>query len=217
MIDFARARTTMVDCQIMPNGVTRNDVLEAFLLVPREAFVPAAMKALSYIDEDIEVAGGRYLMEAMSLAKLIQLAEVQETDIVLDVGCATGYSTALLARLASSVVALECDDALATSASANLSDQSADNAVVVTGPLEMGYAKEGPYDVIFVGGAMGAVPAGLLDQLKVGGRLVGVVGQGNAATAVLYTNVGGVVGSRTPFNSAVAPLPGFEVADTFVF
>ncbi len=217
MIDFDRARTTMVDCQIMPNGVTRNDVLEAFLLVPREAFVPAAMKALSYIDEDIEVADNRYLMEAMSLAKLIQLAEVQESDIVLDVGCATGYSTALLARLASSVVALECDEALATSASANLAEQSADNAVVVTGPLEKGYAKEGPYDVIFVGGAMGAVPDELLDQLKVGGRLVGVVGQGNAATAVLYTNVGGVVGSRSPFNSAVAPLPGFEVAETFVF
>ncbi len=217
MIDFARARTTMVDCQIMPNGVTRNDVLEAFLLVPREAFVPSAMKALSYIDEDIEVGDDRYLMEAMSLAKLIQLAEVQDTDIVLDIGCATGYSTALLARLASSVVALECDEALAASATANLSEQSADNAVVVTGPLEKGYAKEGPYDVIFVGGAMGAVPQTLLDQLKVGGRLVGVIGQGNAARAVLYTNVGGIIGSRSPFNSAVEPLPGFEVAQTFVF
>ncbi|MGB5952710.1 MAG: protein-L-isoaspartate O-methyltransferase, partial [Ornithinimicrobium sp.] len=145
MIDYDRARTNMVDCQIMPNGVTDHNVLRAFLSVKREAFVPYEMRPLSYIDEDLEVADGRYLMEAMTMAKLVQLAEVGPGDIVLDVGCATGYSTAVLAQLAGSVVSLEVDEGLAEMASANLVENEVTNAVVVSGPLHSGYAKEGPY------------------------------------------------------------------------
>ncbi len=223
MIDHEQARTVMVDCQIRPNDVTSFSVLEVFGSVPREEFVPARNRDLAYVDEDIAVhvdtvdAYKRYLMEPMSMARLVQLADIHKDDIVLDVGCGTGYSTAILSLLCSSVVAVECDETLAEQATENLTSLNYDNAVVVTGALEAGYPSEGPYDVIFVGGAVDAVSKPLLDQLRDGGRLVVVEGRGNSASACIYTNTNGVVGSRSVFNCAVKPLPGFELAETFVF
>ncbi|MGI9363650.1 MAG: protein-L-isoaspartate O-methyltransferase family protein [Rhizobiaceae bacterium] len=219
-IDYDKARQTMVDCQIRPNDVTSPAVLRAFLSVPREAFVSAAQKPLSYIDEDLplsEFAPSRYLMEAMSLSKLIQLADVQPDDIVLDVGCATGYSTAVLSKLCSSVVAVESDEHLANQASQNLMDLGCDNAVVTNGPLETGLASEGPYDVIFVGGSVETLPDTFSGQLKEGGRLVVVEGTGNSGVAKLYQLENGILGGQTAFNCAVMPLPGFEKAKEFVF
>jgi protein-L-isoaspartate(D-aspartate) O-methyltransferase len=220
MIDYELARKTMVDCQVRPNDVTNPDVIQAFLSVPREAFVNAAQKPLAYIDEDLPISihgAKRFLMEAMSMSKLIQLADVQCDDIVLDIGCGSGYSTAILSKLCSSVVAVECDSGLADQATQILLELSCDNAVVTNGPLEIGLAGEGPYDVIFVGGAVGQLPQTLTDQLKEGGRLVAVEGTGNAGVARVHTLDSGVLAVRTAFNCAVMPLPGFEKTAGFVF
>ncbi|MEQ1953613.1 protein-L-isoaspartate O-methyltransferase [Mesorhizobium sp. CN2-181] len=221
--DYAQRRIRMVDGQVRTTDVTSTALLDAMLAVPREAFVGASRRDLAYIDEDIEIApaqaGGspRYLMEPSPFAKLVQLAEILPSDFVLDVGCGTGYSAAVLSRLASSVVALESDQALADLASENLAGLGCDNVAVVRGPLPGGYADESPYDVIFVGGAVEVQPDSLLSQLKDGGRLVVVEGSGNAGKARLYSKWNGVVTGRSAFNAAIKPLPGFERAYTFQF
>jgi len=223
MIDHEQARINMVDCQIRPNDVTNFAVLNVFGSVPREEFVPARNRDLAYVDEDIAVhadavgAHKRYLMEPMSMARMVQLAAVQKDDIVLDVGCGTGYSTAVLSMLCSSVVAVECDETLAAQAGEHLTELNYDNAVVVTGALEAGYPGEGPYDVIFIGGAVDTVSEALIAQLKDGGRLVVVEGHGNCGSACLYTNSGGQVSGRKVFNCAVKSLPGFELIESFEF
>ncbi|MEL6504834.1 MAG: protein-L-isoaspartate O-methyltransferase [Pseudomonadota bacterium] len=218
MIDFEQARVNMVESQIRVNDVTDHDIIRAFATVPRERFVPAQQRALAYMDEDIAISTeGRFLMEARSLSKLIQLAEVEQDHIVLDIGCGTGYSTAILASLSTSVVALESDEELAGQAADTLMELGVDNAVVVQGALEKGHAKEGPYDIIFIGGAVEEMSAALGDQLKDGGRLVVVEGTGNAGRARLYTKRGETFAGRDAFNSAVKPLPGFEKKPEFVF
>ncbi len=217
MIDYEAARIKMVDNQVRTTDVTSHSVLRAFLTVPREAFVPDNMKSLAYIDNDIQVAPGRYIMEASPLAKLLQLAAITKNDLVLEVGCSTGYATALLSEVASAVVAVESDADLAAKATATLAKLGCDNAVVVTGDLEQGHAPEAPYDVIFINGAVEQVPDALFGQLRDGGRLVTVVGYGNASTASLYLKEHGVVSQNVSFNTSVRPLPGFRKAAEFVF
>jgi len=217
MIDYKAARTKMVDNQIRTTDVTSHAVLDAFLAVAREEFVPAALKPLAYIDDDVQLSPGRYLMEPSPLAKLIQLADVAEGDVVLEVGCGTGYASAILSRLASSVVALESDAGLAATATETLARLGCDNVAVVTGDLEQGYAAEAPYDVIFVHGAVEIVPDALFSQLRDGGRLVVVEGYGNASQARLYVKEGGKTSERNVFNTSVKPLPGFRKAKEFVF
>lgn len=216
-MDFAAARIKMVDNQIRTTDVTSHGLLRAFLTVPREVFVPDARKALAYIDEDIPVGGGRFLMEPSPLAKLVQLASVDREDVVLDVGCATGYSSAVLAELAGTVVALEESAEMAGEAERNLRKLGVVNCAVVTGPLKQGYAKEGPYDVIVFQGAVDEVPAVFFDQLRERGRLVVVEGRGLSAMAKLYTKEDGIVSDRFAFNCSVKPLPGFEREASFVF
>lgn len=217
MIDYKAARTKMVDNQIRTTDVTSHAVLDAFLGVPREEFVPAALRPLAYIDNDIQIAPGRYLMEPSPLAKLIQLAAVESGDVVLEVGCGSGYASAILSRLAGSVVALESDAELAATAAETLSRLGCDNVAVVTGALEKGYADEAPYDAIFVHGAVEFVPDALCAQLRDGGRLVVVEGHGNASQARLYVKEGGRTSQRSVFNTCVKPLPGFSKAREFVF
>lgn len=221
--DFEQRRIKMVDGQVRTTDVTNAAVLDAMLSVPREEFVPKSRADLAYIDEDIEVARAtrdqpaRYLMEPSPFAKLLQLAEIAPSDFVLDVGCATGYSSAVLSLLASSVVALECDEALAESATGKLSELGYDNVAVVTGDLKAGCQDEAPFDVILIGGAVDYVPDELLGQLREGGRLVAVIGQGNAGAAHVFYNADGVVTGRRAFNAAVRPLPGFEREAEFQF
>lgn len=222
MNDYSAQRTTMVDTQIRPSDVTDFSIIAAMLEIPREKFVSPSQAPLAYIDEDLPLADTgsgypRYLMEPASLARLMQLAEIQPGAIVLDIGCATGYSTAVLARLCSSVVALEEDEKLAAKATQTLSELEVDNAVVVTGPLVNGFAKEGPFDVIFIGGAVGQIPDTLAGQLKQGGRLVAVEGTGNTGRATLFVHEGNGLGKLPHFNCAVQPLPGFEKQAEFVF
>lgn len=221
-MNFEAARIKMVDNQIRTTDVTSHAVLSAFLTVAREEFVPAAVKPLAYIDTDIELTakagnGRRYLMEPSPMAKLLQLATISKQDKVLEIGCGTGYGSAILSLLAASVVALESDPDLAAQASGTLSRLSYTNASVVTGDLEKGHAAGAPYDVIFVHGSVETVPAAVLSQLSDGGRLVAVVGFGNASRAQLFTRENGKTSERLAFNTAVKPLPGFRIAREFVF
>ena len=221
--DFSEQRVKMVDGQVRTTDVTDLGVLDAMLAVPRETFVGANRRNLAYIDEHIEIAApaagqpARYLMQPSPFAKLVQLAEIHPGDFVLDVGCGTGYSSAVLSRLASSVIALESDPALAQAATSTLSSLGCDNVAVVQGKLHEGYASEAPYDVIFVGGSVEEIPQTLFDQLKEGGRLVAVEGQGNAGVARLFLKTTGIVAGRRAFNAAIRPLPGFERIRAFEF
>lgn len=221
-MNFEAARIKMVDNQIRTTDVTSHAVLAAFLAVPREDFVPATKKPLAYIDTDLELTGEgvaekRYLMEPSPLAKLLQLAVISKQDTVLEVGCGTGYASAILSMLAAKVVALESEPALADEASATLGRLGYSNVSAVTGELEKGYASAAPYNVIFIHGAVETVPETLLAQLSEGGRLVAVVGFGNASRARLFINDNGKISERPAFNTAVKPLPGFRVARAFVF
>jgi protein-L-isoaspartate(D-aspartate) O-methyltransferase len=217
MIDFEAARIKMVENQIRTTDVTSHSVLRAFLAVPREAFVPEKAKPLAYLDADIELAPGRYLMEASPLAKQLQAAEITGEDKVLDVGTGSGYVAALLSMLAGSVTALESDAALAEQAASNLKALDCRNVTVVTGDLTRGHAANAPYDVIFVNGAVEEVPSALLDQLAEGGKLVAVIGYGNAAQAKILIKEHGAISESSRFNLSVKPLPGFAKAKEFVF
>lgn len=207
----------MVDGQIRTTDVTSHSVLSAFLSVPRETFVPDSMKALAYIDEDLQVAPGRYLMDPSPLAKLLQLAEIGREDVVLEIGAGTGYVSALLARLAGSVVAVESDEQLAATAQANLAKVGAANVKVMHGPLEAGHAKDAPYNLIFFSGAVENVPEALFDQLHEGGRVIAVVGRGHSARAHVFVKATGSVSTSSVFNASIKLLPGFEKAREFVF
>ena len=220
MGDYADARRKMVDCQLRTNDVTDHELLKAMGTVPRESFVPASRAALAYIDDDLPVEssdGRRFLMRPATFGKLVQLAEIGPDDVVLLIGGASGYEAAVLARLAGSVVMLECDADLARAAADRLARLQADSAAVVVGPLEKGWPAEAPYDAIIVAGATETSAAGLTDQLRDGGRLAVVEGLGGAATARLYVRSGTAAGGRFAFNAAAKPLPGFEPAPTFVF
>ncbi|GGF55668.1 protein-L-isoaspartate O-methyltransferase [Azorhizobium oxalatiphilum] len=223
MTDYVELRRGMVDSQVRANDVTDLRIVAAMQEIPRERFVPAAMKSLAYIDDDLVVrpasAGqaARYLIEPMVLAKLIHLAEVHADALVLDVGAGTGYSTAILARLSQQVVAVEDDAELVGTANAVLGDLAIANAAVMQGSLTAGWAPEAPYDVILLNGSVDEVPAALFAQLKDGGRLVAVVGRGGAGRATVYTKVGQAVSERVVFNASLPPLPGFEAAPRFTF
>lgn len=221
--DFAALRTKMVDGQLRTNDVTDLRILDAMLAEPREEFVPAKFRPLAYIDENIEIApplgGGRarYLMKASPFARLVQLAGIGANDVVLDVGCGTGYSAAILSHVAGSVIALEEDAVLAKLAQSTLDRLGHHGVVVVQGPLVAGYPAEAPYDVILIEGGVETVPQALFDQLKNGGRLVAVEGTGNSAMAKIYLKNGDVTSARSAFNAAVKPLPGFERVREFEF
>lgn len=219
---YTQRRAHMVDGQLRTTDVTSHAILQAFFDVPREKFVPAAMRDIAYVDEDLRVTPpgtvpARYVMEPSPLAKLLQLAEIERDDLVLDIGCATGYSSAIISRIASSVIAVEADADLADQATANLAELGIDNVAVVQGALEKGLDSEAPYDVIVIGGAIDVVPEAIFGQLKEGGRLVTVIGTGNAAHAYLYVRKDGIVSEWPAFNAAVKPLPGFEREMSFHF
>lgn len=219
--DFIERRVKMVDGQIRTTDVTSAPLIEAFLTIPREIFVDEAARDLAYIDEDIAIGAGpdgpRFLMEPSPLARLLQLAEVDAGDSVLDVGCGTGYSAAILSRLARSVVALESDSGLAARAEAALAELGCGNVSLVAGPLREGHAAGAPYDVVFLGGGVEEVPEALFAQLAEGGRLVCVEGRGNAGVARVFLKTSGVVTGRRAFNAAIKPLPGFERIRVFEF
>ncbi|MEX0590251.1 MAG: protein-L-isoaspartate O-methyltransferase [Xanthobacteraceae bacterium] len=223
MIDFTRLRQSMVDSQIRPNDVTDPRLIAAMLELPRERFVPAERAGLAYLDDDLAVrdaAAGRparYLVEPMVLAKLIQALELSGEERVLDVGCATGYSSALLARLADHVIAIDEDEELALAARRTLADLGIANIEVVTGLPQSGVPEAGPYDAILLNGSVQLVPDALLSQLREGGRLIAVIRDGPLGRATLHYRTVGVVSRRPLFDAAVPMLPGFAAPADFIF
>jgi protein-L-isoaspartate(D-aspartate) O-methyltransferase len=222
MTDFAAARRMMVDSQVRTSDVTDPRIIAAMLELPRERFVPQANADLAYLDFDVPAAEAerdkpaRRLLKPMVLAKLVQAAAVAASDHVLDVGCASGYSSALLARLAHSVIALEEEEALVRAARENLKAVGAD-VTVAAGSLTQGWQGAAPYDVIFLNGATEIAPDALCHQLKAGGRLVAVVGRAPTSQAILYRSVGGDVSGWPIFDAAAPLLPGFAAPPAFVF
>ena len=220
-MDYLRARQQMVESQLRTNQVTDHRVLSAFLSVPREEFVPVELRPIAYMDEDLVLPAAqgepRALMELRVLGRLIHAARVAPGSLALVVGCGTGYSAAVLGRLAGSVIALESDTRLAEVAGEALSRADASNVAVVTGPLEEGWPDQAPYDLILLDGSVEFVPETLLGQLAAGGRLLAVVGLPPDGNAMLYERHGSDIGSLNLFDAFVHPLPGFRRAQSFVF
>jgi protein-L-isoaspartate(D-aspartate) O-methyltransferase len=216
-MDYATARHNMVESQIKPNRVTDPLIMDALAQLPRESFVPEALQDIAYIDEAIEIGESRHLMEAWVLARLLQAAEVQPDDVALLIGCGSGYEAAVLANLASTVVALESSDSLASQANEVLASLSIDTVAVVNGGLARGYSRQAPYDVIFINGAVPAIPERFGDQLAEGGRLVSIVGLGAFGRGTLMSKYNGIVSSRTFFDASTPELPGFEADQAFSF
>ena len=223
MIDWETARRNMVESQIRPNGVTDRRLIAALLEVPRERFAAAGARPLAYCDEDIAVTEGdpdtppRHLIAPMVFARMAQLADISERDLVLDIGCATGYSSAVIARLAGSVVALEELPELADRAQSLFAEIGVDNVAVVQGPLHDGYPSQAPYDAIIIEGAVDEVPEALFGQLGNGGRLVAVIRGAAIGRAHLFVRDGEHVGGRPAFDAAIPALPGFARERGFVF
>jgi protein-L-isoaspartate(D-aspartate) O-methyltransferase len=217
MFDAANARRLMVEGQVRTADVTDTDLLDAMAILPREQFLPPSLAPLAYLDGDIPIGDGRALLKPMVLAKLIQAARVRREDRVLDIGCGTGYSSAVLARLAGSVVALEEDAELARQAKQALAAIGAASVEVAVGPLTAGWPASGPYDVILLNGATEIALDMLGGQLKPDGRLVGIHGRPPAAKAMMYHLTEGHVIGRPIFDAAARLLPGFVAAPAFVF
>jgi protein-L-isoaspartate(D-aspartate) O-methyltransferase len=212
------ARLNMVDSQLRPNRVVDQAILEAFLEVPRERFVPAHLANVACIDEDLPLGDGRWVMEPMVLGRLLQLAGIGREESVLEIGSTTGYGLAVMARLARRVVGLECDPALARQAAQNLAALGVANATVATGPLAAGHPAGAPYDVILFAGAVGEIPEAVAAQLGPGGRLLAVVKSGaGMGEATLCTRVGGTLARRVVFDAGTPLLPGLAPQPSFVF
>jgi protein-L-isoaspartate(D-aspartate) O-methyltransferase len=216
-MDFQAARKAMVDSQLRPNRLTDDRIADAMLSLPRERFLPKALAGVAYVDEDIHIGNGRYVMEPMVLARMLQVAEIRPTDTVLHVGCATGYASAVMAQLAGTVVALESDPELAAKATDLLAEQQVANSAVVEGELARGLADQGPFDLIFVEGAVSEVPQALIDQIAEGGRLLAIIRGDGVGVVTLYRRENGAIGHRSLFDAATPVLPGFEARKAFVF
>jgi protein-L-isoaspartate(D-aspartate) O-methyltransferase len=218
MPDYASARLNMVESQLRPNKVTDLRVLTAFLDLPREWFVPESLRGVAYVDEDIPLGNGRYVMEPMVLARLVQLADIKPTDSVLEIGCGTGYGAAVLARLADTVVSVETDAQLARTAEATLRRVDARNVTIVTGPLADGHQAMAPYNVIVFNGAVERLLPRITEQLAEGGRLVAVVApSGEPGRATLVTRIGEALSRRIEFDASTPVLPGLQAEPGFAF
>lgn len=216
MTDFAARRTMMVDTQVRPSDVTKFPIIDAMLSVPRELFVPREQAEAAYISENVPIAPGRVVLEPRTLGKLLDAINIEGNELVLDIGAGYGYSSALVARMAEAVIAVEEDETLAAEAQSILSDQGADNVVVHNGPLTDGAVQHGPYDAVLIQGGVEQVPAGLLDQLKEGGRIGCVFMEGALGVARIGYKIDGDITWRFAFNASAPVLPGFakEVAFT---
>ena len=213
--DFARARENMIENDVRTNDVTDRQLIAALREVARESFVPPEQGAIAYAGLCVPLGADRYLLDARTFSKLVQAAHIAPTDRVLDVGCATGYSSAVLARLGGEIVALESHEGLVAFAVAALADLP--NVRVIRGDLRKGAPETAPYDVIFVEGSAEEIPAALTDQLKDGGRLLTVLARGPGGRGRIIARVGKNLSARNLFDATVPLLPGFAKAPTFVF
>ena len=217
-MDFKTARRHMVESQVRTNDVTNLQLQTAMEETPREIFLPSELRAQAYVERELEYAPGRRLLTARDFSKLAAAADPRPGDLVLNALCGSGYSTAVLARLVEMVVAVESDEALAGQAQENLTSIGCTNAAVIAGDPWKGAAGQGPFDLIFICGAVEREPEALLDQLKDGGRLAGIRRKGGVSRGVLYTRSGDAFSYTEIFDASTrAVLPGFEAPKTFVF
>jgi protein-L-isoaspartate(D-aspartate) O-methyltransferase len=221
MSGFSTARQKMVDGQVRPSDVTDIRIIDAMIEVPREAIVPANQRAMAYLDLDLDVSetasSKRFLIKPVVIARMLQAAEITAADNVLVVGCASGYAAAVVAKLAAKVIATESDAALAAKAKDVLAQIGLANVTVQTAAAADGDAANGPYDVIVLDGATEIVPDRLYQQLKDGGRLVGVFATTKPPRAMIVTRSHGDFGNRALFDAVVPVLPGLERLPAFVF
>jgi protein-L-isoaspartate(D-aspartate) O-methyltransferase len=217
-VDFEKARRTMVESQVRTNDVTDLRLLDAIGSVPRERFLPTALRPLAYVERELEYAPGRALLTPRDFAKLVSAAAPRAGEVVLDVACGTGYSTAVLAQLCEMVVGLEADEGLTAAAQANLTAVGATNAAVIAGDPATGAPGQGPFDLIFLGGAVEFDPQTLLGQLKEGGRLATLLKSGSVTRGVIYRSSGGTASARAVFDAASRTVaPGFSAPRRFIF
>ena len=217
-MDFKTARKHMVDSQVRCNDVTDIAIQNALETVPRERFLPAGLRAVAYAERELLYKDGRALLTARDFAKLLAAAAPRKSDLVLDIACGGGYSTAVLAALTEMVVAIEPDADLARAASDALTAENCDNAVVITGDPEAGAVDQGPYNLIFIAGLIEAEPESLLRQLAPGGRLAAIMRVDGVARGVVYRRDGDAFSPRDFFEAGARHVvPGFERAKSFIF
>jgi protein-L-isoaspartate(D-aspartate) O-methyltransferase len=217
MMDYAAARETMVDAQVRTADVTRFPIIAAMLEIPREDFVPAALRPVAYLGEHVPLAPGRVLLDPRVFAKLLDALNPRGTELVLDVGCGYGYSAAVIARMAEAVIALEEDEAMAREAETLLAGLGIDTVVVQVGPLAAGVPDLGPFDAIMLEGAVERLPEGLAAQLKPGGRIAAIFTDGIGGHARIGTRIGDELSWRSVFDASAPVLPGFAATKAFEF
>lgn len=210
MTDYAERRTMMVDTQIRPSDVTKFPIIDALLSVPREAFVPRLLREAAYMGENIDLGGGRVMLDPRTLAKMLDALEIRNDELVLDIGSALGYSAAVMARMAEAVVAVEENAEMAADAQGLLGENAADNVIVHEGALTDGAAEHGPYDVIAVQGAIEHLPQRIRDQLKEGGRIVCLFMEGALGVVRIGYKIDGRINWRFLFNASAPVIPGFQ-------
>ncbi|MGB0921628.1 MAG: protein-L-isoaspartate O-methyltransferase family protein [Alphaproteobacteria bacterium] len=215
MTNFKAQRENLVEGQIRPHGVTDPRIADAVRAVPRENFVPKALRAVAYMEDPVEIAPGRALMPAMSFARMVQVADLEGHETALDIGCGFGYSAAVLSSLVDTVIALEDTEEMVAAAEEKLADLEIGNVAVVHGALNEGVASQGPYDVIFLEGSVEQVPDTLLDQLVDGGRLIAVVNEDGRGEIRTYVKDATGASDRSNYDALVPALPGFEKPQAF--
>ncbi len=217
MTDFQAARQTMVDCQVRPADVTRYAIIEAMLDVPREMFVPKALRDIAYAESDVPLADNRALLAPRTFAKMLEALAIGSQDLVLDLAPGTGYSTAVMARCAAAVVAIESSEAHVKAMTETLTTLEIDNAIASIGDVAAGDPDHGPFDAIFVNGAVEVVPKALTNQLRDGGRLVAIFAGEGASQARVLVKAGDAVAQRYAFDATALQLPEFAAEREFVF
>ncbi|HKL45281.1 MAG TPA: methyltransferase domain-containing protein [Roseovarius sp.] len=210
MTDYAARRAVMVDTQVRPSDVTKFPIIDAMMSVPREAFVPVELREAAYMGENIDLGGGRVILDPRILGKMLDALDIQADELVLDVGCALGYSSAVMARVAEAVVAVEEDAEMAREAPGLLSENGADNVILQEGPLVQGAPEHGPYDVVVLQGAVEHLPEALSDQVKEGGRIACLFMEGALGAVRIGYRIDGEISWRFAFNAGAPVLPGFE-------
>ena len=216
MTDYTERRTMMVDTQVRPSDVTKFPIIDAMLSVPREAFVPRNLREAAYMGESIDLGGGRVVLEPRTLAKMLDALEIQGAELVLDIGTGLGYSSAVIARMAEAVVAVEENAEMAAEAQSLLAENGADNVILHEGALAQGAAEHGTYDVIILQGAVEHLPDAIGEQLKDGGRICCLFMEGSLGVVRVGYKIDGRINWRFAFNAGAPVIPGFEKHAAFV-
>ena len=210
MTDFSARRTMMVDTQVRPSDVTKFPIIEAMLSVPREDFVPASQREAAYMGENIELSDNRVILEPRTLAKMLDVLDIGQDELVLDIGAGYGYSSAVIAHMAQAVVALEEDNAMVEDAKEALVAANADNVVIEHGSLVAGAAEHGPYDVIIIQGGVSHLPQAIISQLKEGGRIACLFMEDALGEVRIGYKMDEHISWRRSFNAGAPVLDGFE-------